>query len=253
MQLYKYQATGNDFIIIDDRNDEFIRDKVNILCDRRFGIGADGLILLKKSYSYDFKMIYYNSDGKESSMCGNGGSCIVAFAKKIGLINNTSTFEAIDGVHSSEILGEQVKLKMCDVYEIISHEDHFFLDTGSPHYIKRVDDVKVIDVVKKGAEIRYGKQYSKHGVNVNFLELKNSGELFIRTYERGVENETLGCGTGAVAAAIVSRKMNWIKAQEILVNTLGGSLRVSFENERDTFKNIYLTAKPTFIFETSID
>jgi len=205
----KYQGTGNDFIIIDNRTKNYIsKDEVELIekmCDRKFGIGADGLILLQNKIGYDFEMVYFNSDGKESSMCGNGGRCITHFAKTLDIEREEYKFLAIDGDHVSTIQKENwVELKMRDVNEVEKGEDYFVLDTGSPHYIVFVEDIDDINVDENGSAIRYSKRFRKDGINVNFVENSPLG-LHVATYERGVEAETLSCGTGVVASAISSQ------------------------------------------------
>ena len=207
LHFYKYQGTGNDFVMLDNRTGTFPKEDttlVNKLCDRRFGIGADGLILLEKSDTVDFTMVYYNADGNESSMCGNGGRCLVAFAKQLKVIKHKATFTAIDGLHHATIKDGVVSLQMIDVTRIESYKSHTFLNTGSPHHIEFVANVDAIDIQKSGKEIRYGAPYYDEGTNVNFVEVIDSSTLKVRTYERGVEDETLSCGTGVTAAAIAA-------------------------------------------------
>src|SRR5690606_3669721 len=206
MKFYKYQGTGNDFVMIDNRTNFFPKNDSELIakiCDRRFGIGADGLILLENDNSTDFKMVYYNSDGNESSMCGNGGRCLVAFAKKMNAITNETTFIATDGLHHATVLENGiVSLQMKDVEEINIHSDYIFLNTGSPHHVTFVDDLEHFDVATNGAKIRYSDLYGKAGSNVNFVKQISENHFAVRTYERGVEDETLSCGTGVTAVAI---------------------------------------------------
>ena len=207
MTFHKYQGTGNDFIIIDNRNYIFPKKNSSLiasLCDRHFGIGADGLILLEDHKTVDFSMIYFNADGHESTMCGNGGRCIVAFAKQLDLIKNETTFDAVDGLHYATIENGIVSLKMIDVKSIELSNTHSFLNTGSPHHINFSENIDTINVKELGAKIRYGAPYFKEGTNVNFAEKTSDNSFKVRTYERGVEDETLACGTGAVASAIAS-------------------------------------------------
>jgi len=254
--FYKYQGTGNDFVIIDNRQNQF--DKTNVkfianLCDRRFGIGADGLILLELHHDLDFKMIYFNADGNESSMCGNGGRCITAFANFLGIINNNATFKAIDGLHKSMIEGDLIKLGMQDVDFIQDYDQHVFLDTGSPHYVKMSLNIENLDVKQEGSKVRYSERYKEEGVNVNFVEKVNNEVFTIRTYERGVEDETLSCGTGVTAAAI---SMNYIGETEknlITFRTKGGDLKVSFEKHGDTYNNIWLIGPAIQVFKGDIE
>lgn len=250
IQFYKYQGTGNDFILIDDRKSTFPQNNsklIKIMCDRRFGIGADGLILLQKTNDYDFKMQYFNSDGNESSMCGNGGRCIVAFAKFLNIIKEETTFIAIDGLHDAIINKDQVQLKMNDVSDISKQQDGWVLDTGSPHYVKFVNKLEEINVYEEGKKIRYSETFMKNGINVNFVEYKNK-QLHIATYERGVENETLSCGTGVTAAAIIYSHLN-NKGNIIPIQTKGGKLEVKINlMDEFSFKNIWLSGPAQFVF-----
>jgi len=255
--FYKYQGTGNDFVIIDNRDMRFDRTNnalVAKLCDRRFGIGADGLMLLQTKAGYDFEMVYYNSDGNESSMCGNGGRCIVAFAHKLGLIKNKARFTAIDGEHEAVIENTIVKLKMNDVKGIERNPDFYFLNTGSPHYVAFVKDVEHFNVFEEGKKIRYNARFKEKGTNVNFIEKKDN-HLLVRTYERGVEGETYSCGTGVTAAAIVAAIANTFGPVESCnINTLGGNLNVRFHKKtEEEFDNIWLEGPATFVFEGSVD
>lgn len=252
----KYQGTGNDFIIIDNRQRIFPKNNTKLvaqLCDRKFGIGADGLILLELSDFHDFSMVYYNSDGNLSSMCGNGGRCIVAFAKKLNIIKDKAIFVAADGLHEAEINHHFVSLKMSDVSSINKFDDHLFLNTGSPHHVTFVDDVKKVKVKKVGSKIRFGSPYFEEGSNVNFVEQKNENTFIVRTYERGVEDETLSCGTGVTAVAIASHKASKTKNDTIFLETPGGKLEVSFKFDNNTYKNVFLKGKATLVFEGQID
>lgn len=255
IEFYKYQGTGNDFIILDNRNGEYNslnKEQVAHLCNRRFGIGADGLMLLQLKEGYDFEMIYYNADGGESSMCGNGGRCLVNFANRLGVINNTASFIAIDGKHEASILpDQQVKLKMLDVKGIEKGDDYFLLNTGSPHYVVFKPSIKDLDVYNEGKKIRYNKRFADVGVNINFVETL-SLNLYVRTYERGVENETLSCGTGVTAAAIAASGTAF-KNYQTNISTPGGNLQVQFDKLNDeTFINVYLTGPATFVYKGTI-
>lgn len=254
-QFYKYQGTGNDFVIIDNRSLFF--DKTNFkniakLCDRRFGIGADGLILLENHPNVDFKMVYYNSDGNESSMCGNGGRCIVAFANFLDVIKNETTFEAIDGLHKAKIDNGIVKLQMQNVSKIKSFSNHLFLDTGSPHHVELVDDLKQLDVKSKGEKIRYGQPYNEAGSNVNFVSQISDSKFAVRTYERGVEDETLSCGTGVTAVALAMHKSEKTTANKIAIETEGGELNITFNSENGSYTNIWLIGQATQVFKGEI-
>ena len=255
LECFKYQGTGNDFVLIDNRNQDILltTEQIKWLCDRRFGIGADGLMLLEFQEGVDFKMVYYNSDGNESSMCGNGGRCITAFAKRLGIIENSAKFMAIDGVHESKIEDEFVSLKMNEVKQIETGENYYYLNTGSPHYVKFVDDIDNFDVFTEGKKIRYNDRFKEEGTNVNFIQ-NTEHELVVRTYERGVENETLSCGTGVTAAALVAALTgNSTTKNNCSIKTLGGNLNVTFEKVLESnFYNIWLEGSAVFVFKTSI-
>ena len=261
MQLtfYKYQGTGNDFVMIDNRVEVISKNNTKLirhLCDRKFGIGADGLILLEDSREdgLDFEMIYYNSDGNESSMCGNGGRCIIAFAQFLGLIGENCKFSAADGLHEGRISGAgSVGLKMNDVQDIEQESDFSFLDTGSPHHVIFSDAVKDIDIKTVGAGIRFSDHYAgTGGTNVNFVQVINDNSLKIRTYERGVEDETLSCGTGATAAAIAAYAKGAVKSDSISLQTEGGTLKVDFEAGEKGFSNIWLEGPALQVFKGKI-
>jgi diaminopimelate epimerase len=252
--FYKYEGTGNDFVMIDNRTKTFPKentDGVSKICDRHFGIGADGLILLENDENADFKMVYYNADGNESSMCGNGGRCIVAFAKKLGIIENTTTFNAIDGMHEASIQDHIVSLKMIDVDTIDIQDSFIFLDTGSPHHIELVTDLENYPVYEKGKQIR-NEKYGAAGSNVNFVEAIAENSFRIRTYERGVEDETLACGTGVTAAAIAMHKSNATKSNHIKLAVEGGALEVTFDVEGTAYRNVILSGPATFVFKGTI-
>jgi diaminopimelate epimerase len=253
--FYKYQGTGNDFVMIDNRQQIFDKNdtkRVAFLCDRRFGIGADGLILLENHPEYDFKMVYYNADGNESSMCGNGGRCLVAFAKQLGVITNQAVFEAIDGLHHAKIDGNMVQLQMLDVDTIEKHEKHVFLNTGSPHHVQFESEIENFNIKIKGAKIRYGAPYNEAGSNVNFVK-KLSDEAFrVRTYERGVEDETLSCGTGVTAVAIAMHYLGETNKKQVTLQVEGGELKVCFDVQNNTYNNVWLIGPATFVFKGSI-
>jgi len=254
--FYKYQGTGNDFVFIDNRQDMFNKNNTKLiahLCDRRFGIGADGLILLENDATSDFKMVYFNADGNESTMCGNGGRCIVAFAEMLNIINKKATFNAIDGFHEATISDGFVKLKMQDVETLESFKNHVFLDTGSPHHVEMVSNLKQLDVKTEGSKIRYGKPYNQAGSNVNFVEEINKNTFAVRTYERGVEDETLSCGTGVTAVALAMHSLNKTEAKEVNLNVEGGNLKVSFEVNAKGYKNIWLQGPVTLVFKGEIE
>ncbi|QHI39350.1 Diaminopimelate epimerase [Kordia antarctica] len=255
LSFYKYQGTGNDFVLIDNRQETFPKNDtklVNHLCDRRFGVGADGLILLEHDAEHDFKMVYYNADGNESTMCGNGGRCMVAFANFLGVIQNETTFTAIDGKHYATIKDDIVHLQMQDVSTIELHENYVFLDTGSPHHVTFKEEIDQFDIKKEGAEIRYGKPYFQEGANVNFVKKISNTEFRVRTYERGVEDETLSCGTGVTAVAIAMHHLKETTATEITLQVEGGTLQVSFERDETSYKNIFLKGTATYVFKGEI-
>ena len=262
IKFYKYQGTGNDFVMIDNRNDFFPKSNIKLIeniCDRRFGIGADGLILLENNARTDFKMVYYNSDGNESSMCGNGGRCIAAFAKKLALIDTKTVFIATDGLHHATILEDgNVSLQMKDVSDVKIENDYVFLNTGSPHHVLMVDDLENLDVKTNGAKIRYSDLYGQAGSNVNFVkqlflrDSKQSNHFTLRTYERGVEDETFSCGTGATAVAIAMNAIGKTDSQVIQLDVQGGKLKVSFDKIEDGYKNVFLEGPATFVFDGEI-
>jgi diaminopimelate epimerase len=256
IHFYKYQGTGNDFIILDNRNwiySSLTQDQVQFLCDRKFGIGADGLMLLNPKLDYDFEMIYYNSDGRPSTMCGNGGRCMVKFAYHLGIHHDEYFFSAADGDHSAELDDDgTVSLKMVDVQSVSDEHGDFVLDTGSPHYVKLVGDVMDYAVVEKGMDIRYSPPYAKEGINVNFVEQKKEDEIIVRTYERGVEDETLSCGTGVVASALVCYH-NDVGYNDVTVITKGGKLEVEFDRVDGTYENIWLSGPAEKVFEGDIE
>ncbi len=260
--IYKYQGAGNDFVILDNRDGAYkniSQSEISFLCNRRFGVGADGLMLLQKSEKYDFSMIYFNSDGNESSMCGNGGRCLVAFAAHRGI--KKFDFEAIDGFHSAQILDYSqhrciVKLKMSNVAQYSKHSnDSYFLDTGSPHYVKFVQDLDNYPVLEKG---KYWRSHSHFngGTNANFVEIISDDTIKVRTFERGVEDETLACGTGVTAAAISTflHTNKTTPSSQYNIIALGDKLNVTFDYRKsdNTFSEIFLTGPATFVFESDI-
>ena len=249
IEFYKYQGTGNDFIMIDDRENAFDtknRQLIAALCERRMGIGADGLILLRSHAKLDFEMIYFNSDGNESSMCGNGGRCIVAFAKMLEIISNETIFIAFDGEHKAKITKDEIYLQMQDVSKVEGVGDGLVLDTGSPHYIEIVDSLDSLDINKEGEKISNSTLFKEEGINVNFV--LDAADLEIRTYERGVEAETLSCGTGVVATVIAMHYANCIEENLIDVKTKGGELSVSFEEFNGTYRNIWLSGEVGMVY-----
>lgn len=249
--FHKFHGAGNDFILLDNRSGQYNHltgAQINALCHRRFGIGADGLMLLNAHTNYDFAMRYFNSDGAESTLCGNGGRCITAFAKQLGIIQQHTTFLAIDGPHEASISQNGiVRLAMHDVREVEEYETYMALNTGSPHYVCFTDDANDIDVVAEGRLIRNSPKYRDEGINVNFVSEINFNTLFVRTYERGVEDETWSCGTGVTAAAM-AHTLHREGQQTIHVTTRGGDLSVDFEVHHKQFTNVFLSGPAQWVF-----
>jgi diaminopimelate epimerase len=264
IRFSKYHGAGNDFIMIDNRssvlrNLENLSGLISRLCHRKFGVGADGLILLDTSHTSDFEMSFFNSDGKKGSMCGNGGRCSVAFAHSLGLIKDKTIFTAIDGLHEAVILSKdkdctQVSLKMQDVDNIKKTDNYFILDTGSPHYVCFTKNINDLNVFEEGRKIRYSKLFEKDGINVNFAEVKNN-RLFMRTYERGVEDETLSCGTGATATALAASVSKLCKDNGVCnITAPGGELTVRFTKISETsFTDIWLEGPAVCVFKGEIN
>jgi diaminopimelate epimerase len=256
-KFYKYQGTGNDFILADNRKNgyQLTTEQIRHLCDRRFGIGADGLMFLQEKTGFDFEMKYYNADGREGSMCGNGGRCMTKFAYHLGIHREIYRFLASDGVHEGEIdIDGIVSLKMKDVKTIRKFHNDFILDTGSPHYIKMVSNVADIDVYKKGSEIRHSREFEEEGINVNFVEqMSEADKISVRTFERGVEDETFSCGTGVTAAALVCYH-NENGFNDVEVKTLGGKLTVEFDRIDDNkYENIWLCGPAEKVYEGTVE
>jgi diaminopimelate epimerase len=257
IEFFKYQGTGNDFIILDNRDHQYDRldaAQVKQLCHRRFGIGADGLMLLCAHDKLDFEMVYYNADGNQSTMCGNGGRCLVKFAKNQGMYKVTYHFMAVDGPHEADIdIHNIVRLKMQDVQQVEYHTGHAILNTGSPHFVKFASNVEDIDVLETGREIRYSKHFEKEGINVDFVETTHEDGIFVRTYERGVEDETLSCGTGVTASALMNAH-NDRGFNRVEVKTPGGNLSVEYNKiDEEHFENIWLCGPAEFVFKGTID
>ena len=256
LSFYKYQGTGNDFVILDNRDgkyDALSNEQVQFLCDRRFGIGADGLMLLNTKEGFDFYMKYYNADGRESTMCGNGGRCLVKFAWDLGLRKSKIHFLAVDGEHDAVVTEKGwVNLKMIDVHGVREYFGDQILQTGSPHYVKIVPSADEIDVFEEGRDIRYSKDFATEGINVNFLEITGDDTIRVRTYERGVEDETYSCGTGVTAAALVAAH-NDNGFNRVEVSTKGGTLSVEYDKHgEEDFSNIWLCGPAERVFEGSI-
>ncbi|CDS92291.1 Diaminopimelate epimerase [Sphingobacterium sp. PM2-P1-29] len=256
IKFSKYQGAGNDFILIDNRNlhfDSKNEDLIHKLCDRRFGIGADGLMLLQEKENFDFEMIYYNADGRQGTMCGNGGRCIVAYARDLGIIRDNTAFLAVDGIHKANLDDKLIDLQMIDVHEINRDGDAYVINTGSPHYIIFENNLSDLDVFSAGYKIRNNTTYRDEGINVNFIEKEGESGYFLRTFERGVEDETFACGTGATAAAMtIALHENRNGQITIPIRVLGGQLYISFFKEDFTFTEVYLKGPATFVFEGTI-
>lgn len=254
VSFYKYQGTGNDFIIFDNRALFFPKSNnvlISNLCNRHFGIGADGLILLEKDENSDFKMIYFNADGHESTMCGNGGRCIVAFAEKLQLFKKTTKFSAIDGIHYAEVNDGIVSLQMIDVNEIEVSENSVFINTGSPHHVEIVNNLDNFQVVNEGRKI-IKTSYQNESCNINFVEQLNNDTFKVRTYERGVEDETLACGTGVTAVAIAMHYKNISSNNHMKLVVPGGNLEIKFNEHNGNYTHIILSGPATFVFEGKI-
>lgn len=252
LNFYKYQGTGNDFVIIDNREDIFDKnnaDRISLLCDRNFGVGADGLILLENHDSLDFRMVYFNADGNESSMCGNGGRCIVAFANFLNIIKDKAVFEAADGLHNAILANGVISLQMQNVTTIEDRETHVFLDTGSPHHIQLEAKLFDMDVKGCGRQIRYAEPYNETGSNINFVSKISEEKFAVRTYERGVEDETLSCGTGVTAVALAMHYIGETKSKHLTLQTQGGELQVSFNKEGNGYNDIWLTGPSNQVFK----
>ena len=253
IQFLNYEGAGNDFIIIDNRSlffDDSNQKLIQSLCDRKFGIGSDGLILLQDVINYDFEMVYYNADGHLGSMCGNGGRCVVDFAKQLNIFEKECHFLACDGPHLATWTCSDISLRMQNVEVIENGIDYFFLDTGSPHYVKFVKDIESINVFEEGQKIRYNERFKNGGTNVNFVQIKDQ-KLYIRTYERGVEDETLACGTGVVASVVSAYEVKLNSNNSVKVIALGGDLKENFE-KKDHYHSIDLVGPYNCVFKGEI-
>ena len=256
LKFHKYQGTGNDFLLVDDRDEKFDVSRLDVvqkICRRRFGVGSDGLILLREKKGFDFEMVFFNPDGSKS-LCGNGSRCVVAFANALGIIKEKARFLAIDGEHTAELKNGIISLKMNDVKTVEKGEDYYFLNTGSPHYCAFVNEVEGFDVLSQGKRIRFSDRYKKEGTNVNFLE-RVEDAVFVRTYERGVENETFSCGTGVTASGLVAALKGVSTGKEVCdIQTLGGKLKVKYKMQSDgSFTDIYLEGQALFVFKGEIE
>jgi len=266
IHFYKYQATGNDFVLMDNRSARlsFSNEQIKKICDRKFGVGADGLMLIEKGNALDFNLVYYNSDGTQS-LCGNGSRAAVHFASFLGMVNRHTSFHAYDGAHHAELLpSDIVRLKMNDTKEVTQTGSDLSIHTGSPHFIRFVENVKEYPVVEEGRKIRYSDTYKEKGINVNFVELLPNNTIFVRTYERGVENETLSCGTGVTAAALAASLKGY--RSPVSIQTLGGELSVEFRSEspngqgqasqstnQTAFYDIFLIGPAKMVFEGDLE
>ena len=259
INFYKFHGAGNDFIFIDNQLGQFgLNSKqLEMLCHRKRGIGADGVVFFNSSLISDFEMKYYNADGSEGSMCGNAGRCAIAFADTIGISKERYLFSAIDGLHTAKFHKKngcmwQVELGMIDVNRVEVNQGSCFIDTGSPHHIEFVKDLEHLDVIKEGIGIRYSSRYEPDGVNVNFVEVVE-GVIKVRTYERGVENETLSCGTGVVASAMAMSALEGGVQECYKVQARGGKLEVSFQKEAFKFKNVVLSGPAVMVYSGVIE
>ncbi|GAB4286783.1 MAG: diaminopimelate epimerase [Marinilabiliales bacterium] len=250
----KFHGTGNDFIIINNLDSRYklTENLIKQMCHRRFGIGSDGLLEILKSKNYDFKMLYYNSDGLEGTMCGNGGRCAVSFAYKHGIIATETVFEAVDGLHEAKVLDNgNIKLKMNNVLQVTNYDDGIFLDTGSPHFVVDKTGLKKFDEYAEGLKLRNDKRFAPNGLNVNFIDIISDETLHVTTYERGVENLTYSCGTGAIASAIVSGLMKADGNYRIKTIFKGGELFVNYKKAGTSFTDVYLEGPAEYIMNGS--
>jgi len=256
IKFQKYQGTGNDFIIINNNSLYFPQKNqalIKRLCDRKYGIGSDGLILINPCDKTDFEMRYFNSDGFLGSMCGNGARCSVKFANSQNIINDNTFFNAYDGKHSGSINKDIITLSMNSVNIIKKFNDDLFLDTGSPHYVKIVENLANFDVFNQGKLIRNSSDFKKNGVNVNFVQIISKNEFSVRTFERGVEDETLSCGTGVTAVALAMFHLKKTNSKKIKINTRGGELSVNFNVTKNSYTDIYLTGHVEMIYSGEIE
>lgn len=252
IRFFKYQGAGNDFIVLDGRTEplQLSEKQIAFLCNRRLGVGADGLMILLEKEGYDFEMKYYNADGKEGSLCGNGGRCLTRFAYDIGIKKDTYQFWAVDGLHEAKLnlTNNWIHLKMNPVNRIEQYQGDAIVNTGSPHYVHQVEDINTIAVFEEGRKIRYSNHFAEKGINVNFVQVLSNG-LWVRTYERGVEDETLSCGTGVTAAALVFAPKE-PGQYRMPIFTRGGELAVEYKRTGDQqFDDIWLCGPATQVFE----
>ena len=256
IDFYKYEGTGNDFIIIDNRDLKFQKNNKELIqniCDRKKGVGADGLILLENHDTLDFCMTYFNADGSESGFCGNGSRCITDLANKLNIIQDKAVFKAIDGTHESKIINQKISVRMNDVSraDIINYNDSFnttFIDTGSPHLIRMYNNIDAIDIIKESRALKLKYSEYSQGLNINFCEISDSN-IRLRTYERGVENETLSCGTGAVASAIFLKDSGFTDSDKIKILMKGGTLCINFRKEQTVYSEVWLSGAVNMVFK----
>lgn len=251
----KYQGTGNDFILLDNlsgKYDNLTTEQISFLCHRKLGIGADGLIKINSHSNYEFEVDYSNADGSKS-FCGNGARCSVAFAQSLGLVETKTTFLAIDGVHQAKIKEKQVELEMLPVSTIEEKSNDFILDTGSPHFVRFIDNIEFIDIVELGKSIRYSEVFKQNGINVNAVEILSENHLKMQTYERGVEDETLSCGTGVTASVLAYLQKENLNSNEVKVETKGGVLSVKSQRSTTGFDNIWLIGSTQQVFQGEIN
>lgn len=254
LSFSKFQAAGNDFILIDARIPSvrqqvlaLQRQQIARICDRRFGVGGDGFILLLSHPDFDFEMKNYNSDGGECSMCGNGARALVRFAHQVGIVKEHYRFIAVDGPHEAKFDGAEIHVKMRNVDLAVPTPMGITFDTGSPHLVCKVSGLMDYPVVVEGRKLRNSDLFMPSGININFIE-EVDGQLFIRTYERGVEDETLSCGTGVIAAALAHSRSGQ-PDHEIAIQARGGRLKVKFEKHGESFQNIWLIGPAEKTFE----
>ncbi len=256
LNFYKYEGAGNDFVMIDNRTmffDGSDSKLIEHLCDRRFGIGADGLILLQEADGYDFRMVYFNSDGFEASMCGNGARCVVAFARQLGIIGQSANFMAADGPHRAVCTADgEVDLLLSDVEKIDVFEDGYLTNTGVPHFVTFVENLELVDVNTEGRKLRFDPRFQPNGANVNFVSQENN-QLIVYTYERGVECETLACGTGVTASALCAAFRSGIKSGQFFITAKGGRLSVRFKSSNNRFTDVWLKGPARKVFDGKID
>lgn len=251
--FYKYQGAGNDFVMIDNRSKLFPKENTTAIlkiCNRNFGIGADGIILIENDTDFDFRMLYFNADGSQT-FCGNGGRCAVAFAKHLEIITLETNFIAFDGGHIAKIEKDIVSLQMIDVTEVIVKENSVFAYTGTQHHVELVENLETYPVFEMGEKIR--NSYPAKGSNVNFVQQVNHNTFRVRTYEKGVENETLACGTGVTAVAIAMHKTKITKEQCINLPVMGGDLQVTFDENGGKYTNVFLKGPAEFVFKGDIE